>query len=698
MIFIPYLFIAELFFWSAAVWLVTVLFTLKSGKPSNSLKAPFPQGPTPWPVIGNLGSFSRLFKDPENELVMLAKKYGGICMLWFGSSPVIIINKAEDAKLLLDQKGSLYSDRPSQNSFRERAWPRRLVTTGVGVQFRFLRRVYHNLLGPQQSAGFRKYQDYESKVMINDLIHAPNQFLAHTERFAISVIFSAVYGVRLARLGHPTMNQFYDLWEDMLNCTLLLDYFPILQRLPKRFQPWLRLASRLRKRESALHQALLRTLKQQVKANKEPVCFGTELIKIQDDEAIDDEKAIDILAMLIGAGADTTSSVLQSFFKVMAMNLDAQHAAQKEIDHVVGTSRLPSWDDEPNLPYLRSLIKEVHRWAPIGSLGIPHATSDDDTHLDCRVPKGTIVFPNLTALSRDPAVYANPDTFRPERFLQDDLHANASASHPDFRKRDHFHYGFGRRLCQGIFVAEASLYIAIARVLWAFDITEEPGAPPLDLGDKIEGCISIQDKQRLLIFPAFLMLRLKSRPLTVGDGLVRRLGGARLQAIGLEHCSPLTIGDSLGFAGHGAKRPATWPGKGNGRPREEPSTEKRQLLPYIMECPWHERWSWRQRPAETPGKIKMPNVAGVEVGDDTPTFKSRPEPRRHAEPGQRAAVACTSYRYRRSGSCGHSDHRTRELHQTVAGDVRQSERDARTLEAPGVLECAGIYNYTSVAP
>lgn len=157
----------------------------------------------------------------------------------------------------------------------------------------------------------------------------------------------------------------------------------------------------------------------------------------------------------------------------------------KELDRVVGPDRLPSWDDEPNLPYVRSLIKEVHRWAPIGSLGVPHATSEDDTYRGRRVPKGTIVFPNLPALSRDPVVYANPDAFQPERFLDDDLHANASANHPDFRRRDHFHYGFGRRLCQGIFVAEASLYIVIARVLWAFDITEQPGAPPLDLGNKI---------------------------------------------------------------------------------------------------------------------------------------------------------------------------------------------------------------------
>ena len=30
---------------------------------------------------------------------------------------------------------------------------------------------------------------------------------------------------------------------------------------------------------------------------------------------------------------------------------------------------MPTWDDEESLPGIRSLIKEVHRYAPIGSLG-----------------------------------------------------------------------------------------------------------------------------------------------------------------------------------------------------------------------------------------------------------------------------------------------------------------------------------------
>ena len=45
-----------------------------------------------------------------------------------------------------------------------------------------------------------------------------------------------------------------------------------------------------------------------------------EVLQAQKKENIDDDKAVDILAMLIGAGVDTTSSNPQSFFKIMALH------------------------------------------------------------------------------------------------------------------------------------------------------------------------------------------------------------------------------------------------------------------------------------------------------------------------------------------------------------------------------------------
>jgi len=60
-------------------------------------------GPKPWPIVGNLISFLKLSKNPDQELVRLVNKYGGICMLWLSSTPIMIISKAEDAKRLLDK-------------------------------------------------------------------------------------------------------------------------------------------------------------------------------------------------------------------------------------------------------------------------------------------------------------------------------------------------------------------------------------------------------------------------------------------------------------------------------------------------------------------------------------------------------------------------------------------------------------------
>lgn len=117
-------------------------------------------------------------------------------------------------------------------------------------------------------------------------------------------------------------------------------------------------------------------------------------------------------------------------------------------------------------------------------VGIPHAVTQDDTYNGRLIPKGTIVFPYLTALSRDADRYSEPNIFNPDRFRGDSLDASASALAPDYLERDHFHYGFGRRLCQGISVAEASLYIVISRVLWGFYIKAKPGHE-LDMDSKI---------------------------------------------------------------------------------------------------------------------------------------------------------------------------------------------------------------------
>jgi hypothetical protein len=95
-------------------------------------------------------------------------------------------------------------------------WPSRIVTIPAGEEFRFLRKLYHAFLGPKQSLLFREYQDYESKVTMCDLLDQPESFLQDAERFSMSVIFSATYGVRIPRFDNAVAEEFFSVWKDNL--------------------------------------------------------------------------------------------------------------------------------------------------------------------------------------------------------------------------------------------------------------------------------------------------------------------------------------------------------------------------------------------------------------------------------------------------------------------------------------------------
>jgi hypothetical protein len=72
----------------------------------------------------------------------------------------------------------------------------------------------------------------------------------------------------------------------------------------------------------------------------------------------------------------------------------------------------------------------------------------------------------------DPDRYANPEAFDPRRFAGDSSTSYESANNPDISKRDHFGFGASRRVCQGMHVADRSLFLTISRLLWAFNIAK----------------------------------------------------------------------------------------------------------------------------------------------------------------------------------------------------------------------------------
>lgn len=153
----------------------------------------------------------------------------------------------------------------------------------------------------------------------------------------------------------------------------------------------------------------------------------------------------------------------------MLLYPSAQGQAQAELDRVCG-DRLPTVDDWDGLPYIRACIKESLRWLPTAIIGIPHAVVREDWYMGYRIPKGAGVMWNVWAVNMDPKRFTNPRAFDPSRYEGDNQTSSEAAMNGDATKRDHFVFGAGRRVCQGMHIADRSLFLGIARLLWAFNI------------------------------------------------------------------------------------------------------------------------------------------------------------------------------------------------------------------------------------
>ncbi|KAJ7510102.1 cytochrome P450 [Mycena galericulata] len=145
--------------------------------------------------------------------------------------------------------------------------------------------------------------------------------------------------------------------------------------------------------------------------------------------------------------------------------LRCKQRRKAELDTVVGNQRLPTYADREHLPFVDALSKEVLRYHPIGPMGLPHRAMDDDVHDGYFIPKGSLVLANIWNMAHDPEVYANPMTFNPSRFIASDGHS------PEPDPRD-IVFGFGRRVCPGKLLGDASVFIACVMTLATFTISK----------------------------------------------------------------------------------------------------------------------------------------------------------------------------------------------------------------------------------
>jgi cytochrome P450 len=105
--------------------------------------------------------------------------------------------------------------------------------------------------------------------------------------------------------------------------------------------------------------------------------------------------------------------------------------------------------------------------------GTPHASTEDDTYEGWLIPRGTTILGNSWAINLNDQYYPKPDLFNPARFLDEKdpryvAELKGEKIHP--AKAGHSSFGWGRRICPGADLAANSLFIALAKLIWSFDI------------------------------------------------------------------------------------------------------------------------------------------------------------------------------------------------------------------------------------
>jgi len=181
----------------------------------------------------------------------------------------------------------------------------------------------------------------------------------------------------------------------------------------------------------------------------------------------DKEQVIkDTSAVLYAAGTDSTYSILSSFFLVCTLYPGVQKKAQEEVSRVVGTDRLPTFSDRDSLPFVDALVKELYRWNPAAPLSPSHQILVDDVYDGYLIPAGTIIHPNIWAMTHNEDIYPDPFSFKPERFL--------GLNEEQAKKVDprNMIFGFGRRVCVGQYFADQQIWLAVACLIATFDVTK----------------------------------------------------------------------------------------------------------------------------------------------------------------------------------------------------------------------------------
>jgi cytochrome P450 len=388
-----------------------------------------------------------------------------------GSKLWVVLNSSRLANELYNRKGAATNGRPHMPMVSDLiSQGKRSVLLPVS-EWSERRRVMHQLLSGTAMTKYMGYQEEESVTLLKSYLEQPALWYQHNHRYANAVIHRITFGERPEekddRIKDVTLAQFQFLMNaPPMN---LWDCFPGLAKLPQFLQFWRHKYAAMGAFTNRAYSAYWDPIREKIEAGDAPPSFAKDVILGEGKFSGSDADKMFLAMQITEAGSDTTRLAINMFVLAAVTHREKFLKARAELDSICGSKgeRLPQFSDEESTPYLHACIKETFRWRRIFIWTPEHELTQDLEFEGYFFPKGTSFVINQTNIATNPNLVAEPDKFMPERWLdgneQDILNGI-------------WQFGAGRRVCVGYRLAQRSLFINLARLVYCFDFKDVSGS------------------------------------------------------------------------------------------------------------------------------------------------------------------------------------------------------------------------------
>jgi len=444
-----------------------------------------PPGPNPIPVIGRTGFPVANLEAFKNW----AEKYPDIMTLRVWGQNVIVLNSLKATSEILVNRAASTSIRPQRVMCHELVgYAHSTSQTNNMAEHRIFRRLVATALSTRASQKYWGVEEREVRKATLHMLTAPGESTIAIKRASSEIVWNVAYGYKTESDGDAFIQNIADYMKVyqrlMRPGEFLVDILPFLKHLPAWFPGagFKQQAVEWKETKETIHEIPFQRVKHDLAAGTATPSFAAHLIE---ERALDskagskfDEEHIKLAAGSIYTGGnDNNTSSVQSLLVAMLMFPEVQKKAQVELDRVIGRDRLPGIDDQLDLPYCGAIVQEVLRWQPATPFALPHALDKDEEYQGYVLPKGSTVFANVWAMTRDPTLYPSPEAFIPERHLKIDAKGNLKVE----AARNALAFGFGRRVCPGSHLAEAMVFAGVITILWACDLSRPVGTENFEI-------------------------------------------------------------------------------------------------------------------------------------------------------------------------------------------------------------------------